>query len=204
MMSEPRLQTGRRWELLCGGKRNGEEIYGSSNWIGAATATTQTRDSSRDVNPLTAPKKRNLIRTAVWSLTTLVLAACVTNPYYDPAKPHHTRDGFRNRYPHAEKGSFWKWKMEQWREGKPEEMPAGGWGFTVLRPDVGFLKSNRSTDTLTWIGHSSFLLQLDGVNILTDPHLTKRASPVWRARIRTMALISHQTVPSFGPRAVAK
>ncbi|MGH8727615.1 MAG: MBL fold metallo-hydrolase [Burkholderiales bacterium] len=56
---------------------------------------------------------------------------------------------------------------------------AGGrLGFTVLRPDIDFLKSNRSIDTLTWIGHSSFLLQLDGIIILTDPHLTKRASPV--------------------------
>lgn len=106
MMSEPQLQTRRRWELLCGGKRNGEEIYGSSSWVGAATATTQTRDSSRDVNPLTAPKKRNLIRTAVWSLTTLVLAACVTNPYYDPAKPHHSMLAVANadlRYEHAKK-----------------------------------------------------------------------------------------------------
>lgn len=115
---------------------------------------------------------------AVSALAALLLSACaLKNPYYDPAKPHHTPDGFRNRYPHAEKQSFWKWKWEQWRHGGPQT-PAGGWGFTVLKPDVGFLKSNRTVDTLTWIGHSSFLLQLDGLNILTDPHLTKRASPL--------------------------
>lgn len=31
---------------------------------------------------------------------------------------------------------------------------------------------------LTWIGHSTFLIQCDGVNILTDPIWAERASPV--------------------------
>jgi N-acyl-phosphatidylethanolamine-hydrolysing phospholipase D len=99
------------------------------------------------------------------------------NPYFDPSKPHHTPEGFRNRYPHPEKGSFWKWKLEQWRNDGPQ-IPAGGWSFPNARPDLDFLKSNRAVDTLTWIGHASFLVQLGGLNILTDPHLTKRASPV--------------------------
>jgi N-acyl-phosphatidylethanolamine-hydrolysing phospholipase D len=114
---------------------------------------------------------------AVCAVIVLSLIACAANPYFDPTKPHHTPQGFRNRYPHAEKGSFWKWKVEQWRDGSPS-VPAAGWAFPVLRPDVTFIKSNRSVDTLTWIGHASFLLQLGGLNILIDPHLTERASPV--------------------------
>jgi N-acyl-phosphatidylethanolamine-hydrolysing phospholipase D len=106
-----------------------------------------------------------------------LLSACATNPYYDPAKSHHTPQGFKNNYPHPEKGSFWKWKFEQWRQGRPQA-PERGWTFPVQRPDGAFIKSNRSVDTLTWIGHASFLLQLEGLNILTDPHLTDRASPV--------------------------
>jgi L-ascorbate metabolism protein UlaG (beta-lactamase superfamily) len=31
---------------------------------------------------------------------------------------------------------------------------------------------------VTWIGHSTLLIQLDGVNVLTDPHWSGRASPV--------------------------
>jgi L-ascorbate metabolism protein UlaG (beta-lactamase superfamily) len=31
---------------------------------------------------------------------------------------------------------------------------------------------------VTWIGHSSFLVQMGGVNFLTDPHFSKRASPM--------------------------
>ena len=70
-------------------------------------------------------------------------------------------------------GSFkdlWKWRKES---TKPEPM-----SFPLAINDPIFLKNNKTEKTLTWIGHASFLLQLDGINILTDPHLTKRASPV--------------------------
>lgn len=121
--------------------------------------------------------KTNVAARILCALIAFSLAACMPNQYYNPAHPHHTSEGFRNRYPHAEKGSFWKWKFEQRRQGQTQ-MPAGGWSFPVLRPDVAFINSNRSVDRLTWIGHASFLLQLDGINVLIDPHLTKRASPV--------------------------
>jgi L-ascorbate metabolism protein UlaG (beta-lactamase superfamily) len=48
----------------------------------------------------------------------------------------------------------------------------------VLKPDAGFLAANRSEPTLTWIGHATLLVQIGGVNLLTDPHFTERASPV--------------------------
>ena len=34
------------------------------------------------------------------------------------------------------------------------------------------------TDTLSWIGHSTFLLRLPGLTVLTDPVFSKRCSPV--------------------------
>lgn len=36
------------------------------------------------------------------------------------------------------------------------------------------LKENRSQTSYTWIGHSTFLLQLNGLNIITDPVWAKR------------------------------
>lgn len=43
------------------------------------------------------------------------------NPHYDPAKPHHTPDGFRNRYPHPRPGGdFWKWQRERRKAGLPK------------------------------------------------------------------------------------
>jgi N-acyl-phosphatidylethanolamine-hydrolysing phospholipase D len=107
----------------------------------------------------------------------LLAAASRSNPHYNPAKSHHTESGFRNNYPHQEKQSFWKWMWARWTGGVPED-PAGGYGFPVLKPDVAFLAANRSEPTLTWIGHATLLLQVGGVNVLTDPHFTERASPV--------------------------
>ncbi|MBL8385361.1 MAG: MBL fold metallo-hydrolase [Burkholderiales bacterium] len=112
----------------------------------------------------------------------LVLAGCATpgNPYYDTAKAHHTPQGFRNNYL-AELGNgganFWKWQWERLRDGLPKQ-PANGYGFPVAAPDVAWLRANRSRTAATWIGHATVLLQVAGVNILTDPHITDRASPV--------------------------
>lgn len=101
----------------------------------------------------------------------------ITDSMPDPSKPHHTPDGFCNIYPGGPRGSFWKWQLERWQNGLPK-IPEGGYHFPLLRPDTTMLKANRTDPMLTWIGHASFLLQLGGVNILTDPHLTARASPV--------------------------
>ncbi len=87
---------------------------------------------------------------------------------------HHTRRGFRNNCPH-ERHNFrsflkvlWGWRRQ------PFEKVA----FPLARPDPGFLGANRTRPTLTWIGHATFLVQLGGLNILTDPHFTRRASPL--------------------------
>ncbi len=39
------------------------------------------------------------------------------------------------------------------------------------------MKAKNPGDTITWLGHASFLLRLDGKIFLTDPFLTNRASP---------------------------
>ena len=107
----------------------------------------------------------------------LLLTACQGKPHYSPMKTHHTSDGFRNNYPHEGKQSFWKWQWQRWTGNLPKN-PEGGYQFPLLKPDTAYLAANRAEPTLTWIGHASFLLQLGGVNILTDPHFTERASPL--------------------------
>ncbi|MGH2395217.1 MAG: MBL fold metallo-hydrolase, partial [Candidatus Limnocylindria bacterium] len=44
--------------------------------------------------------------------------------------------------------------------------------------DGGALRDNRTRPTVTWVGHATLLVQLDGVNVLTDPQWSNRASPV--------------------------
>jgi len=104
-----------------------------------------------------------------------VLAACtMSNPYFDPAKPHHTPEGFRNNYPHEGRQSFWKWKWEQIRDGLPKK-PEGGYRFEVVRQANPAALANPS---VTWIGHATMLLRVGGLNILTDPQFSTRASPL--------------------------
>ena len=55
----------------------------------------------------------------------------------------------------------------------PEGLRAGR-----LTNDGAELRANGTHPTVTWVGHSTFLVQLDGVNILTDPNWGERASPV--------------------------
>ena len=49
--------------------------------------------------------------------------------------------------------------------------------FPLAANDSAFLRDNRTQNTITWIGHSTLLLQIGGANILTDPHFSERASP---------------------------
>lgn len=48
----------------------------------------------------------------------------------------------------------------------------------VVRNDGSALRAPLDAPLITWIGHATFLVQLDGVNILTDPIWSDRTSPV--------------------------
>lgn len=103
--------------------------------------------------------------------------AAGVNDYYDPDKPHHTPDGFRNNYlPEGVRGSFWKWQWERFSRGLPKP-PANNYQFPFVQPDAAWLAANRSVTAATWIGHATVLVQMHGVNVLTDPVLSERASP---------------------------
>jgi L-ascorbate metabolism protein UlaG (beta-lactamase superfamily) len=99
------------------------------------------------------------------------------NPYFDPRKPHRTRDGFRNNYLQGGiGGSFLKWQLQRWRHGLPKP-PAQDYRFPTVTPDRDWLAGNRCDTTATWIGHACVLMQTHGINVLTDPVLSLRASP---------------------------
>jgi N-acyl-phosphatidylethanolamine-hydrolysing phospholipase D len=44
-------------------------------------------------------------------------------------------------------------------------------------PDLQALRDNHREATVTWVGHSTLLVQLDGVNFLTDPTWAGRSGP---------------------------
>jgi len=90
---------------------------------------------------------------------------------------HHTGQGFRNLHPTADTGlwGFLKWR---WQRVVNETPPPKSCNFPMGYNDPQFLRTNRIKTTLTWIGHATVLLQLNGKNILTDPQFSERASPL--------------------------
>ena len=60
------------------------------------------------------------------------------------------------------------------------------WSFTNKKPELVAIDSSdewkeltpTSIDYLVWIGHATYLINKDGLTILTDPVFSKRASPV--------------------------
>jgi N-acyl-phosphatidylethanolamine-hydrolysing phospholipase D len=62
-------------------------------------------------------------------------------------------------------------------------------GLPSHKPNNGeWLRANRQKSTVTWVGHSTLLVQIDGINFLTDPMWSKTASPI----------------PPIGPRRLVK
>ena len=102
--------------------------------------------------------------------------------------PHHTDDGFRNSADDYEANGFsdfLRWQWQRWGKTIPS---ADSYDFPVAENDPAALRANQSTTTLTWVGHATFLLQVHGYNILTDPHFSRRASPVqWAGPERVVA-----------------
>ncbi len=121
------------------------------------------------------------LHTTLWFFAALALAGCSHgNPYYDASKPHHTAGGFRNNTQPAPNGGryFWRWQWERRMQGLPKP-PAQGYPVVAsVMPALNFLQRNRQQATVTWINHSTLLVQLGGLNILTDPIWSERASPV--------------------------
>jgi len=105
----------------------------------------------------------------------------------DPAGGHHADAGFRNDIDYEAPGffDFLKWRLR--RIGKNMPGP-DDYTFPLADNDPAFLRSNTSQTTVTWIGHATVLLQLEGKSILTDPHFSRRASPVqWAGPERVVA-----------------
>ena len=112
----------------------------------------------------------------LFMLSSIFLSACATNAHYDPQRAHHTESGFRNIDYQDDKGlgAFLKWRWQRLFKESPADRE---YQFELDRSQHALLKDNQERTSLTWLGHATFLLQFKGLNILTDPHLTERASP---------------------------
>ena len=120
---------------------------------------------------------RALLATALWTATANVALAADALPL------HHRSDGFQNNYmDFAPRGlaDFLRWRWNAEREGLP---PAPRTPTPRVQPDLAFIQANgragtRMQPAVTWVGHATVLAQLGGLNVLTDPIFSERASPV--------------------------
>ncbi len=98
-------------------------------------------------------------------------------------RAHHTPDGFKNNYIGAVEKPFLdllRWKWDAFWDDLPR---APKTPTPTQTPDLALIHANAKAGKamqplVTWIGHASTLVQASGLNVLTDPIFSERASPV--------------------------
>ncbi|MEH6477448.1 MAG: MBL fold metallo-hydrolase [Sneathiella sp.] len=115
-------------------------------------------------------------------LASLLLVACETNSQTaaDTKKPpHHTADGYRNLYiEHPDKSFFDFLYLRFFSDVEWADHESRFAEVSVKDLDIDLVRSPKKPNQVSWLGHSTFLIQKDGKNILTDPIFADRASPV--------------------------
>ena len=109
----------------------------------------------------------------------LAWASCARVGGAVPGAPaHHRENGFANPHPIAEPPGGWvRTRFFITRIFSSTFTPRTA-NLPRLPNDGGAIRANQREATVTWVGHSTLLVQLDGVNLLTDPQWSERASPV--------------------------
>ena len=97
------------------------------------------------------------------------------------APAHHLERGFRNTSPAYVPATGWvRAKFFVSRVWATTFHPKAA-SLPRVANDGRALRENRNEASVTWVGHSTLLIQLDGVNLLTDPQWSDRASPFFLA-----------------------
>jgi L-ascorbate metabolism protein UlaG (beta-lactamase superfamily) len=95
-------------------------------------------------------------------------------------KARRTYEGFENPFPGFQKRGFrdlLRWSVWERLSGKKQALPES-YSFETVKNDGAYLRENTSDFNVTWVGHSTLIIQIDGKTILTDPIWSDRASPV--------------------------
>jgi N-acyl-phosphatidylethanolamine-hydrolysing phospholipase D len=109
----------------------------------------------------------------------LLLVACTsagTEPL--PGRPsHHVAGGFRNVDPQFNRPSAWtRWTFIARRTWESLTFPRAFEAPRVAN-DGAALREVPPPRSITWVGHATLLVQVDGLNVLTDPNWSARAGP---------------------------
>jgi N-acyl-phosphatidylethanolamine-hydrolysing phospholipase D len=99
-----------------------------------------------------------------------------------PTSPSHHRPGggYQNPWPGTQLRSivdYLKWRLLTRRTRRIQPSPPRD-SLPTRDPVIVTPRAERGYRSATWIGHSTFLLQLGRLNVLTDPVWSERASPL--------------------------
>jgi N-acyl-phosphatidylethanolamine-hydrolysing phospholipase D len=93
------------------------------------------------------------------------------------APAHHRERGFANvNAAHHPAGAWVRTRFFVTRVWSSTFSPRTA-NFPVVANDGAALRANAAQPTVTWVGHATLLIQMDGVTVLTDPQWSPRASP---------------------------
>lgn len=65
-------------------------------------------------------------------------------------------------------------EFRKWREERKQKSKDYSFVVPNATPRLSYLIDNKLETTITWIGHSTFFLQYEGLNIVTDPMWARR------------------------------
>ncbi|MDH3712950.1 MAG: MBL fold metallo-hydrolase [Gammaproteobacteria bacterium] len=137
------------------------------------------RETRRDVTGFRASAVRAKV---LWGVClSAALSACATPDTQPvPGKPqHHTASGFRNLYVQPKDiGFFGFMRMKHFGDDKWESYKNRGHLVPQRATDLRRITTPGAAPQVTWIGHATVLVQYSGINVLTDPILSPRASPL--------------------------
>jgi L-ascorbate metabolism protein UlaG (beta-lactamase superfamily) len=93
--------------------------------------------------------------------------------YHGPISDHFDGERFFSPFysGRPQPGDLWKWQHERSRPIWPRSMPNLCYDHPPEKVDGTALR-------VSYVGHTTFLIQTHGLNILTDPIWSKRASPL--------------------------
>lgn len=94
-------------------------------------------------------------------------------------KTHHSENGFINF--ELDPSNHGIKDIIKWRLNRPDNVPNFSQSVDVLpvvKPEFLLMENHDGGIPVTWFGHSSLLLNIDGIKILTDPIFSERCSPI--------------------------
>jgi L-ascorbate metabolism protein UlaG (beta-lactamase superfamily) len=134
-----------------------------------------------------------------------------------PKPAHHTDDGFANpdpNFPRRGFGDFLKWKVWDTILGRRRNDPKDpeDYHFPIVENDGSILRENKTKTTITYIGQATVFIQIDGVNIITDPNyfdvagwidrVTPPGIPYKKLPPVDVVLISHNHHDHLSPKTI--